>query len=371
MFFQSLVACCLALSGARLVEAAPQLNADQQCSFATIIPSKDLIWCPCFSADFGPNFSCALLDVPLDYANPTGRRAFVPFVKYAASTTPSKGVILFNPGGPGDSGVSSILGEGAEFAQYVVRDYDLVSFDPRGIGFSIPLANCSASVVSSTAPLTRRFVDKLHGPHFDAQYFSDFYQSSQTLGRQCQSTIGGPNAAGPHMNSAVVARDMISFLDAYSNSIYSKGVSDPNLLNFWGFSYGSYLGQVFANMFPNRVGRVVLDAVVDAAANLAGRELSGAYADEAFSTFFVYCNLAGPGNGPTQCPYYTGNTASDILARFEATITKLDPVVAKLKGWKNATVIELTCTYSLRSFPLRDDRFRRCIKRGGSCPNPP
>ena len=113
----------------------------------------------------------------------------------------------------------------------------------------------------------------------------------------------------------------------------------------------SYLGQVFANMFPNRVGRVVLDSVVDAAANLAGRELNIADADEAFSTFFVYCNLAGR----SQCPYYTGTTAKDILARFEATITKLNPRLAQLKGWANATVTELTCT--LRSGSLLSKRL--------------
>lgn len=95
-------------------------------------------------------------------------------------------------------------------------------------------------------------------------------------------------------------------------------------------------------MFPERVGRVVLDAVVDAAANLAGRELQITFADEAFSTFFVYCHLAGP----SLCPYFTGSTSNDILARFEATVTKLDPTLAKLNGWANATLIELTCKFS-------------------------
>ena len=105
-------------------------------------------------------------------------------------------------------------------------------------GYSIPLANCSASTTSSTAPFERRFDDQLQGPHFNAQFFLDFYQSVQTLGQQCQSTIGSDYAAGPYMNSAVVARDIISFLDAYANSNYSQGVVSPQLLNFWGFSYG-------------------------------------------------------------------------------------------------------------------------------------
>jgi hypothetical protein len=94
-------------------------------------------------------------------------------------------------------------------------------------------------------------------------------------------------------------------------------------------------------LFPDRVGRVVLDSVIDAHANIAGFELQPTYADEAFSTFFVYCNLAGA----AQCPYYTGSTTNDILERFEATVTRLNSTLAALKGWANATLIELTRGY--------------------------
>lgn len=265
----------------------------------------------------------------MDYAIPTGSRAYVPFIKYSATATPYKGVLMANYGGPGDLGVQELLLTAAQGVQIIGSNYDFVSFDPRGIGYSIPLANCSASVASSTAPLTRRFVDQLHGPRFSAKFFASFYQSQKTLGQQCQATIGGDNAAGPHMHSTAVARDIISFLDAYVNSTYSTGAPNPSLLNYWGFSYGTYIGQIFANMFPDRIGRVILDGVIDAAANLAGHELNPAYADEGFSTFFVYCNLAGA----AQCPFYTGSTANDVLARFEAIVTKLSPTLANLHGW--------------------------------------
>jgi pimeloyl-ACP methyl ester carboxylesterase len=236
---------------------------------------------------------------------------------------------MSNYGGPGELGVAELLATAATGVQLIGTNYDFVSFDPRGIGYSIPLANCSASVASSPTPLTRRFVNQLHGPRFSTRFFSSFYQSQKTLGQQCQATIGGGNAAGPHMHSTVVVRDIISFLDAYANSNSSAGAPNPTLLNYWGFSYGTYIGQIFANMFPTRVGRVILDGVIDAAANLAGRELNPAYADEGFSTFFVYCNLAGA----ALCPFYTGTTSNDILARFEAIVTRLNPTVANLKGW--------------------------------------
>lgn len=74
---------------------------------------------------------------------------------------------------------------------------------------------------------------------------------------------------------------------------------------------------------------MVLDAVIDTDLNLAGHELQPTYADEGFSTFFVYCNLAGA----SQCQFYTGTTSNDILARFEAIVTRLNPAIANLRGW--------------------------------------
>ena len=74
---------------------------------------------------------------------------------------------------------------------------------------------------------------------------------------------------------------------------------------------------------------MVLDAVVDVDANLAGRELQPTYADQGFLTFFVYCNLAGV----SQCQFHTGTTANDIVARFEAIVTRLNPTIANLRGW--------------------------------------
>jgi pimeloyl-ACP methyl ester carboxylesterase len=219
---------------------------------------------------------------------------------------------LSNFGGPGDVGVDEV-----------------VATAEQGIGYSTPVANCSASSSSLTAPLTRRFVDKLYGPRFSLKFFTDDYQSQKTLGEKCQAAIGGTDNIGPYMHSAVVAQDMISFLDAYANSSYSTGAPNPTHLNYWGFSYGTYIGQVFANMYPSRVGRVVLDAVVDSATNRGGGPLGITYSDEALSTFFVYCNLAGP----SLCSFATGTSSNDVLARFEAIVNKLTPTIATLKGW--------------------------------------
>jgi pimeloyl-ACP methyl ester carboxylesterase len=134
---------------------------------------------------------------------------------------------------------------------------------------------------------------------------------------------------------------VVSFLDAYANSSYSAGAENPDLFNGWFFSYGTYIGQVFAMLFPERIGRVVLDGVVVAEDWVSGGDFSWIHADEAFTTFFVYCHIAGP----SQCSYYTGSTPQDIFARFERTVSRLDPGYATQQGWANSSLINDTCMF--------------------------
>jgi pimeloyl-ACP methyl ester carboxylesterase len=131
--------------------------------------------------------------------------------------------------------------------------------------------------------------------------------------------------------------DLVSILDAYARSEDGKKCqSDPLLLNYWGMSYGTFLGQIFASMFPHRVGRVVLDGVLDP--DETAKE-SGLHqvtqTDEVFSTFFLCCHLAGP----SVCPFYTGTTPHDIYLRFESMITKLDATQAIQQNWANTSAI--------------------------------
>jgi len=128
---------------------------------------------------------------------------------------------------------------------------------------------------------------------------------------------------------------MISILDAHAAEI---NTTDATVLNYWGFSYGSIIGQTFASMFPGRVGRVVLDGVVDATDYSKGTLLNWLQStDEAFSTFFTYCHLAGPSN----CPFYTGTSPHDIFTRFDQIRSRLDVNSATEHGWANASAIAL------------------------------
>lgn len=151
-------------------------------------------------------------------------------------------------------------------------------------------------------------------------------------------TLTGSIDAGPHMTTSVVARDIISILDAYAMSPEGSSVTDPHLLNFWGFSYGTIIGQTFGSMFPDRVGRVVLDGVVDPDDYSRGKIRTWLQdTDAAFSTFFIYCSMAGP----DLCSYHTGSTAQDIFDRFDSIISRLDVDYATEQQWANATLLDI------------------------------
>jgi len=139
------------------------------------------------------------------------------------------------------------------------------------------------------------------------------------------------------MSTTSVARDLISILDAFARSEDGSKVENATLLNYWGISYGTFIGETFASMFPDRVGRMVLDGVVAPDGWVAeNSSASTSDTDDTFSTFFIYCHLAGP----SQCPFYTGSTAHDIYLRFETMISKLNSTYAMEQGWQNASDID-------------------------------
>ena len=242
-------------------------------------------------------------------------------------------MLLTNPGGPGESGVDFVLNMNDTNQATWGSNYDLVSFDPRGLYRSKPSANCSSS---SSRPSVSRRVTKLPGPEYPESYWNSTFDNARALGDRCEATIGGKEQAGPHMTTAVNARDMVSIIDAFARTKAGQHIKDAMLLNYWGFSYGTFLGQTFASMFPDRVGRLVLDGNVDPEDYLhdyGARDIVDT--DAIISTFFEDCHLAGP----SKCSFHTGNTTQDIISRFYRSFTQLDAQRAERENWTNATTI--------------------------------
>lgn len=243
-------------------------------------------------------------------------------------------MVLTNPGGPGGSGIEYVFEAGSRLASIVGTQFDIVSWEPRGLGFSEPVTNCSS--ITRIPGIQKRAA--IPGQSLPTEFYDEVVEAAKEFGAACQLATGGPDDAGPHMNTIVVVKDLLGILDAFSKSEDGEKVQNPELLNYWGFSYGTVIGQMFASMFPDRIGRVVLDGVVDPDDWMAGDVLKEVtLTDEVFMTFFVYCNIAGP----AICPYYTGNTSYDIFTRFEKTVQRFDIEKAIEQKWANASAVSL------------------------------
>lgn len=186
---------------------------------------------------------CGSVRVPLDYSHPNGRSITLALSMAPATAPPSQqqGVLLVNPGGPGGSGLSLAAEVAQGLSPSVAADYDIVGFDPRGVGSSTPRLSCDPSFFSRVRP------DYIPASKAQEQVLIG---RAKMYAQGCQKRFGWML---PYMTTANVARDMNSIRAAF-------GVSQ---VNYYAFSYGTYLGQVFATLFPHQVRRMVLDSVVD------------------------------------------------------------------------------------------------------------
>jgi pimeloyl-ACP methyl ester carboxylesterase len=260
-------------------------------------------------------------------------------------------MILTNPGGPGASGLNLITASGPLIQSVTGTNYDIVSWDPRGIVEAIPAALCGPIAAEKSRFRHRSVpgVPEIDLPELADSYYGELYASAKQVGSQCQTYIGGRDDAGPHMTTADVARDMISIVEAYAATDDGRSCNSASLLNFWGFSYGTMLGQTFASMFPDRVGRVVVDGVLDPEDYISGLTLKYTiFMDDVWDTFYVYCHAAGP----ELCPIYTGNSSLDIYNRFEDSFLKLNATYAIGQGWANASAITSALTIIKDAFNI-------------------
>ncbi len=183
---------------------------------------------------------CGFLTVPLDHAEPAGRTIKLAVSRIRHTTAVSQGVRLVNPGGPGGAGLSlSVLGD------YVpggaVRAYDWIGFDPRGVGASKPALACDGDYAGYDRP-----------PYVPTSAAIEKAWSKRAAGyaRACDKA-GGPLL--DHLKTT----DTVADMELLRKALGAKQI------NFYGFSYGTYLGQVYATLHPERVRRMVLDGNVD------------------------------------------------------------------------------------------------------------
>ncbi|MEU9854844.1 alpha/beta hydrolase [Streptomyces sp. NPDC047974] len=210
--------------------------------------SRGLDWKRC--DDAGDEWRCATVRVPLDHAKPAGATLDIALIRKEATDRKRRiGSLLFNFGGPGASGVEMLPQLSGEYASLGGR-YDLVGFDPRGVGRSSGVV-CRDDAEQAAAEAT---VDSTPDtPAEEAAYLKD----AAAFGAGCARRSG---TVVPHTTTSATARDL---------DLIRQALGDEKL-HYLGISYGTQLGGVYAHLFPRRVGRLVLDAVVDPTADASG-----------------------------------------------------------------------------------------------------
>lgn len=286
-----------------------------------IEPSEDLRWVPCFRTVDA--FLCTRLTVPLDYNRPLNQSTSItgpspkvhialimlPGKNHTESGTWSESPLLVNPGGPGGSGTSLVMLAGRAHQEVAGPDLDIIGFDPRGIGATTPQADCFSDMSAGA---------EAQSP-YERQASKEGSMMRRVLWLAENQVVGLPNTSSTateqvvfrqrgltklcnpqdHRDSILryagtpnVAQDMLSIVVAWDkwtsslapNPADNSGLSElheeapphPAVANnnlqppstrgklvYWGFSYGTVLGATFATMFPEYVGRLVLDGVVD------------------------------------------------------------------------------------------------------------
>jgi pimeloyl-ACP methyl ester carboxylesterase len=269
---------------------------------------------------------CAKLEVPLDYSKPTGTKIKIAISRIVHTTKKYQGVMLTNPGGPGGSGLVF------PFLKQLVPHgggdtYDWVGFDPRGVGESEPAVSCDNKYFAYDRP---RYVPA--SPALSDAWFAKTKAYTDACAKK-----NGPILS--HLTTVDTVNDMESIRRALGEK----------KINYYGFSYGTYIGQVYGTLYPQRLRRVVFDGTVDPRdvwydANLAQDKAFDADLDVFFGWIAKYDST-----------YHLGKTQAAVRSLFYKTQEKLyaDPVKGKggkLGGseWNDAY---LTAGYAQSAWP--------------------
>jgi pimeloyl-ACP methyl ester carboxylesterase len=235
--------------------------------------AQRLDWQPC-----DKSFQCARLLVPFDYARPAWRRFSLPVVKLPASESPGRvGALVVNPGGPGGSGVEYALAARGQFTSGILGRFDIVGFDPRGVGGSEPAVRCLS------APQLDKYFATDDAPS-TAAGLATVVSESKLYASSCEHRNAD---LLPYLGTVNAAKDM---------DVLRAALGEP-ALTYLGKSYGTVLGASYAQQFPSRVRALVLDGAVDP--TLSGLQVDVTQAQGFESAFAQFANWCASQSG---CP---------------------------------------------------------------------
>jgi len=294
------------------------LSSDEKALSAYV---SKLQWGDCPASVAAAPFQCATAPAPLDYANPGGTRIELALIRLPAANPKERiGSLFINFGGPGGAGTAILPGRATTVFSQAIRDhFDLVSWDARGTGLSTAV-QCFATQQEDSA-----YFGSV--PYFPYPASSDagFWSLNAELGQDCQLRAA---ALLPHMSSQDTARDL---------DLLRQDAGDTRL-NYMGFSYGTVIGAVYANLFPRDVRAMVLDGTLDFKGNATG-DLPGqsrtlpvdvrngidVAAQDVLGRFLRLCAQAGSAN----CAFADGG---HLLGKWQTLLTRSQASPVRYNG---------------------------------------
>ncbi|MFI8355439.1 alpha/beta hydrolase [Streptomyces cyaneofuscatus] len=308
------------------------------------LASQKLDWSPCPAPNVaqgggespsplpgGAVWECSFMDVPLDYADPDGRTIELALIRGKAKDQQRRiGSLVFNFGGPGASGVATLPAFGADYDRLRTR-YDLVSFDPRGVGRSEGV-ECADDAQLDTLYQEDSTPD-------DPAEEKEFVEGQKDFIATCKEN-SGPEL--PYVGTTNAARDMDLM----------RTVLGDDKLHYFGISYGTELGGVYAHLYPDKVGRAVFDAVVDPTKDAEQSSLGQAQGFQlAFDNFTKDCADRGD---KCALPGATGEEVEEWIADLLAKLEKepIDGLGDRALTQTLATTGIASALYSKETWPL-------------------
>jgi pimeloyl-ACP methyl ester carboxylesterase len=336
------IAAAVALFAAGLLTGAPS-SAAQPAPLETSQPplaraTETLSWRPC-----GTRLECSTLKVPKDYSNPT-LGTITLALKRVPARGQKKGSLVVNPGGPGAAGLGYAAYLASALPASVNAMYDIVGFDTRGVGASAP-------VTCLTGKQTTRWLRADPTPDSRAEQIA-YLKLAAKISTGCLKR--SPQIA-PFVSSDVTVQDLDSI----------RAALGEEKLNWLGFSYGTYLGALYAEKFPERIGKVVLDGAVDPA--LDAMQISKGQSDgfqRSLRSFARDCITHA------NCP--STKSSRQVLAGINRLLSKLDSTPMATSGSLPLNEAQaMTAPFSSMYTPDRWSTLRQALSaaaRGNGSP---
>ncbi|OFI38653.1 alpha/beta hydrolase [Arthrobacter sp. SW1] len=254
--------------------------------------AQDVDWSTCEDG-----FQCANIKVPTDYANPDAGSIAIAVIRLDASRSGKKGSILVNPGGPGASGYDYVRDAGrTRFTAKLRASYDMVGFDPRGVKRSAPVT-CLSDAERDAAR------EKVYRYETDEGIQAAIEDNKAIIAKCVEKS--GPALA--HIDTESSAKDMDIL----------RAVLNDTKLNYLGYSYGTSLGATYAELFPDNVGRLVLDGAMDLSLNNEDMTAEQVEAFEKALRRYVQDCLDGP-----DCPM--SGSLDDAMLQLQELVAAVD-----------------------------------------------